>query len=126
MPALPWVEREAVDPTTTYVAMASYLPLRHHQSVPGFLRDALVIRRQLASANGLVGYGLDAELLRKTFWTFSVWRTREDLETFAGSDPHKRIITRLRPLMDQSRFEFFSVTGSSLPTTWDQRKAPLR
>ena len=48
MPALPWVQREAIDPNLTYVAMASRLPLNRYRSVPGFLRDTLAIRRQLA------------------------------------------------------------------------------
>jgi hypothetical protein len=126
MPALPWVKREAIDPSGTYVVMASLLPLQHHRSVPGFLRDVLVIRRQLALADGLVGYGLDAELTKKTFWTFSIWRTREHLDSFARSDPHNRIIGALRPLMGDSRFEFLSIAGDKIPRTWQERKALLR
>jgi quinol monooxygenase YgiN len=125
MPALPWVRREAIDPDVTYAAMASRLPLSRYRSVPGFLRDTLAIRRQLAGAPGLVGYALDAELAKRTFWTFSVWREREDLDAFAASDPHRRIIARLRPLMAETRFEFFPLAGEKLPMTWDQMKAPL-
>jgi hypothetical protein len=36
------------------------------------------------------------------------------------------ITRRLRPLMGQTRFEFFQVPGSALPMTWDQMKAPVR
>ena len=96
------------------------------RSIPGFLRDALAIRRQLARADGLVGYALDAELVHKTFWTFSVWQDRASLDAFASSEPHRAITRRLRPLMGQTRFEFFPVSGASLPRTWDQMKAPLR
>jgi len=72
MPPLPWTQRQPVDPGRTYLAMASRLPLKRRRSIPGFLRDAMAIRRQLARAPGMVGYALDAELARKTFWTFSV------------------------------------------------------
>jgi hypothetical protein len=106
--------------------MASCLPLNKHRSVPGFFRDALTIRRQLATAEGLLGYALDAELAKKTFWTFSVWKSREHLDAFATSDPHRRIIQRLRPVMGESRFEFLSLAGNKLPMTWEQMKAPLR
>jgi len=106
--------------------MASRLPLKRRRSIPGFLRDALAIRRQLARADGMVGYALDAELGRKTFWTFSVWEDQASLDAFASSDPHRAIIRRLRPLMGPSRFEFFQVPGSDLPMTWDQMKAPVR
>jgi hypothetical protein len=125
MVALPWVAREPANPDATYVAMASRLPLNRYRSVPGFMRATFAIRRQLAEAPGLVGYALDAELASRTFWTFSVWRHKEDLDTFAASDPHRQLIARLRPLMGESRFEFFPLPGESLPLTWDQMKAPL-
>ena len=115
MPPLPWTQRQPVDPGRTYVAMASRLPLKRRRSIPGFLRDAMAIRRQLARAPGMVGYALDAELARKTFWTFSVWEDQASLDAFASSDPHRAIIGRLRPLMGPTRFEFFPVPGSGLP-----------
>jgi heme-degrading monooxygenase HmoA len=126
MPALPWAPRRAVEPDRTYVAMASRLPLKRRRSIPGFLRDAVAIRRQLARADGMVGYALDAELARKTFWTFSVWEDQASLDAFASSDPHRAIIRRLRPPMGPTRFEFFQIPGSDLPLTWDQMKAPVR
>ena len=126
MPALPWAQWRPAEPGRTYVAMASRLPLRRRRSIPGFLRDALAIRRQLAHAGGMVGYALDAELARKTFWTFSVWEDQASLDAFAASDPHRAIIRRLGPLMGPTRFEFFQVRGSDLPMTWDQMKAPVR
>jgi hypothetical protein len=126
MPALPWVGRQPIDPDRDYIAMASRLPLRRYRSIPGFLRDTLAIRRQLASTSGLVGYALNAELARKRFWTFSVWADRESLNSFAAADPHRRIIRRLAPLMGETRFEFFEISGSRLPMTWDQMSAPVR
>jgi hypothetical protein len=125
MPALPWVQLQDAHPDHEYVAMASRLPLRAYRYVPGFLRDSLRIRRQLAKADGLVGYALNAQLARKTFWTFSVWRDRASLEAFAGGDPHREIIGRLRPRMRQSRFEFLTLRGSQIPTRWDQMMAPV-
>jgi hypothetical protein len=126
MPALPWVQCRALEPDTQYVAMASRLPLRGYRFVPGFLRDTLRIRRQLAGTEGLVGYGLNAELARKTFWTFSVWVDRHSLDSFAAAQPHREIIQRLRPRMNKSRFEFFNLPGRDIPNTWDQMTAPVR
>ena len=126
MPALPWAQRQPADPGRTYVAMASRLPLQRRRSIPGFLRDTLAIRRQLVRADGLVGYALNAELGRKTFWTFSVWQDQASLDAFAAAGPHRAITGRLRPLMGQTRFEFFQITGSDLPLTWEQMKAPVQ
>jgi heme-degrading monooxygenase HmoA len=126
MPALPWVGRQTIDPDHEYQAMASRLPLKRHRSIPSFLWDTLAIRRQLTKAPGLMGYALDAQLGAKTFWTFSVWEDRASLEAFARSDPHRRIIQRLRPVMGESRFEVFPVAGSQLPMSREQMKAPVQ
>jgi hypothetical protein len=126
MPALPWVQGQAIEPDHEYVAMASRLPLKGYRFIPGFLRDTLRIRRQLTHTKGLVGYALNAQLARKTFWTFSVWIDQGSLDAFAAADPHRRIIQRLRPHMDKSRFEFFRVTGSDVPSNWDQMMARVR
>jgi hypothetical protein len=126
MPALPWVQRQAIDDEASYVAMASRFPLRAHRFIPGFLRDTLRIRRQLATAAGLVGYTLNAQLARKTFWTFSVWNDRRSLDAFAGSEPHREMIQRLRSRMDHSRFEFFTLTGAEIPSDWEQMMERVR
>jgi heme-degrading monooxygenase HmoA len=125
MPALPWLERQPIDPQREYVAMASRLPLKTYGSVPGFLRDTMQIRRQLAQTPGLVGYTLNAGLARKTFLTFSVWEDQASLDRFAASDPHRNIIARLRPRMLPTKFEFFPLSGSDLPLTWEQISARL-
>ena len=125
MPALPWVEGHKIDPNRNYVAMASRLPLKSYLSIPGFLRDVLQIRRQLAQTPGLVGYALNAQLARKTFWTFSVWDDRASINTFAATDPHRRITRALQPRMGTTKFEFFPIAGNALPMTWKQMKAPV-
>jgi hypothetical protein len=57
--------------------MGSRLPLRSYRDIPAFLLWTLRIRRQLAGTAGVVGYALDAHLLRKTFWTVSAWTGAE-------------------------------------------------
>ncbi len=100
--------------------MASRLPLQHYRSIPGFLRYTMAIRKQLATADGLIGYALNAQPARKTFWTFSVWADRESLDAFAMSQPHRRITTRLGDRMGPTNFEFLSMIGSDLPLGWDE------
>jgi quinol monooxygenase YgiN len=115
MPALPWFEAHAVDPNGDYVAMASRLPLKSYLSIPGFLRDVMELRRQLAHTPGLVGYALDAQLVRKTFWTFSVWDDQASIDAFAATDPHQRVTPALRPRMRTTQFEFFPIAGNAFP-----------
>ena len=97
MPALPWITRQPLEPDRPYSAMSSKLPLLRSRSIPEFWRDTLAIRRQLSAASGLVGYGLDADLVHRTFWTFSIWADQASLDTFASGEPHRPIIARLRP-----------------------------
>lgn len=125
MPALPWTERQPLDPSASYVAMASRLPLHRYRAVPGFLRDTLRIRRQLADAPGLVGYCLKADLFRKTFWTFSLWEDQSALEAFARADPHRQIVHRLASRMGRTAFSTFTVDGDAVPTTWSEMTAAL-
>ncbi len=124
MPALPWVSRQTVVPELTYVVMSSKLPLRQYRSIPGFLRGTTAIRRQLRSTPGLVGYGLDADLVHRTFWTFSVWLDQASLDAFAAGQPHRGIINRLRPLMGPTRFSTSAMSGSDIPPAG--RSARLR
>jgi hypothetical protein len=126
MPALPWTSIQDVNRDGGYVAMASRLPLKHYRSIPGFLRDTLQIRKQLARTDGLVGYSLDAQLTRKTFWTLSVWTDEPSLRAFASTNPHRAIVERLRPLMNTTRFEFFTVSGDEVPLAWSAAKERLR
>jgi heme-degrading monooxygenase HmoA len=119
VPALPWTSRTTPDPDGTYVVMASRLPLRGYRYVPRFMAHAMKIRRQLAGADGLIGYALDAKLLRKEFLTVSVWTSKEALERFARADPHSTIIRTKRQRMRRSKFVFWTCAGSDLPIKWD-------
>jgi hypothetical protein len=125
MPALPWRQFQPVEPGRQYAAMASRLPLRAHRSVPGFLLDAMRIRGQLAHAPGLVGYALDAQPARKTFWTFSVWEDETSLSRFAAAEPHQGLTKELAPLMGPTHFEFFPIAGRELPLDWEQVRRRL-
>jgi hypothetical protein len=120
MPALPWVELQAIAPDHEYVAMGSRLPLKSYLSVPGFLRATMHIRQQLATTPGLVGYALNAQLLRMTFWTFSVWSDQASLDAFAAANPHHAIVERIRPRMEPTHFEFFAIRGADVPLPWDR------
>lgn len=126
MPALPWKQFIEPEPESTYTVMCSRLPLKRHRSIPGFLRDTIAIRRQLAKTPGLVGYALDAKVLAKTFWTLSAWTGNDDLSVFNLADPHHTITGRLRPQMDQAEFVFFTALGSELPPDWSDARRRLQ
>jgi heme-degrading monooxygenase HmoA len=125
MPALPWTTISTPDPSRTYTAFATKLPLTAHRHVPGFLGDTLRIRRQLRQTPGLVGYSLLAEIRRKTFWTVSVWDDEASLRAFAGADPHRSIMRRAPARMGESAFRPFEVVGADVPMPWQDVKTRL-
>ncbi len=98
--------------------MASRLPLRSYRHIPRFLRATFAIRRQLRTASGLVGYALDAQLLRKTFWTLSVWTDDDSLQAFVRAEPHRTVMASIHPLMDPPTFRFMRLSGRDVPPAW--------
>jgi hypothetical protein len=120
MPKLPWTAVTDVAPDTEVVVMASRLPLRRYRHIPGFLAATLRIRRQLAGAPGLVGYTLDARLLRKEFWTLSAWTDRSALRAFDRADPHKGSVEGIRQHMAPTTFVTWTATGADVPVGWDE------
>jgi Domain of unknown function (DUF3291) len=126
MPTLPWKTIEQPQSGRDYVVMASRLPLASHRRIPAFLRATLAIRRQLATTAGLIGYGLDAHLLRRTFWTLSVWEDEAALDAFAHGQPHAGKIAQIRPWMAGSTFVAWTAGSDQLPVTWDQARDRVR
>jgi hypothetical protein len=122
VPRLPWTTIGTVDRAHDYFVMASRLPLARHRDVPAFLRATRDIRRQLARADGLLGYGLDAKLLRRTFWTLSVWRDSDALNAFANANPHAIRVQGIRPLMNATTFATWTTSGAQLPVTWTEAR----
>ena len=119
MPASPWRTFGSPQPEGDYVALLSYLPLKSHwRVVPFFIYTAQVVK-QLASAEGLLGYSFLARPLSKRFWTLSAWENEAALRFFVQQMPHKRIMTALAPHMDETKFVRWAVKGSQLPLNWD-------
>lgn len=62
-----------MEPGTGYLVMASHLPLQRITATVRFFRAVSAVRRQLATAEGLIGYTLRAKPLARDYWTLSVW-----------------------------------------------------
>lgn len=120
MPALPWKEFAKAHEDAEYLVMASFLPLRRFGATLRFFRFVQAIRRQLATAEGLIGYSLWAKPIAKRYWTLSVWRDEAALMTFMRTQPHGAIMARLHPDMDPTIFVRWTVKGSETRVSWDE------
>jgi hypothetical protein len=119
VPASPWRTLGSPDPDGDFVALLSYLPLKSFWRVPQFLVYTMQVTRQLAAAQGLLGYSALARPLSKRFWTLSAWESEAALRAFVQHPPHVRLIIVLTPHMAETKFLRWMVKGSQLPLRWD-------
>ncbi|MGW1072595.1 DUF3291 domain-containing protein [Streptomyces sp. NPDC002537] len=120
MPTLPWVTPNPAAPHTQAYVMASRFEVRSMRDVPRFFLKSLSAWKQVKSAPGALGASLIAQPLKRTFYTLSAWESRDALYAYARAEPHRGIMTDLRPSMRTSTFEFWEVPAESLPITWDE------
>ena len=109
---LPWTTRAPIEPGTGYLVMASHLPLKRITSTIRFFRGVAAIRKQLATAPGLIGYTLRAKPLARDYWTLSVWQDEKTLREFMRTPPHAGLMTSLRPLMGPTKFTTWEITSA--------------
>jgi hypothetical protein len=83
------------DPEGDFVALLSYLPLKSYWRMPPFFLYTAQVTKQLASAQGLLGYSVLARPLSKRCWTLSAWKDDAALRTFVQHPPHVRIMAAL-------------------------------
>ena len=119
MPASPWRTFGSTDLNGDFVALLSYLPLKSYWRVPPFFLYTVQVMKQLASAQGLLGYSVLAHPFAKQFWTLSAWKGDSALRAFVEHLPHVRLMTALAPHMDTTKFIRWTVKGSQLPLHWD-------
>jgi quinol monooxygenase YgiN len=119
MPASPWRTLSSPGPNGDFVALLSYLPLKSYWRVPQFLVYTAQVMKQLAAAQGLLGYSVLARPLSKRFWTLSAWEKEAALRAFVQHPPHGRLMAALAPHMGETKFVRWMVKGSQLPLCWD-------
>jgi Domain of unknown function (DUF3291) len=109
---LPWTTRAEMESGLDYLVMASHLPLKRITTTVRFFRGVSAIRRQLATADGLVGYTLRAKPLARDYWTLSVWQDETALRAFMRTTPHAGLMTSLRPFMGPTKFTTWQISAA--------------
>jgi hypothetical protein len=111
MPDLPWTTRAEMEPGSDYLVMVSHLPLKRISATVRFFRGVSAVRRQLAAADGLVGYTLRAKPLTRDYWTLSVWTDDRALRAFMRTPPHVQLMGSLKPYMGPTKFVTWSISA---------------
>jgi hypothetical protein len=107
-----------MEPGRSYLVMASHLPLTKITSTVRFFRAVSAIRKQLADAEGLVGYTLRAKPLARDYWTLSVWTDDPALQAFMRASPHVRLLSSLKPFMGPTKFVQWEITAADGRPSW--------
>jgi quinol monooxygenase YgiN len=101
-----------MEPGSDYLVMASHLPLNRISSTVRFFRGVSAVRKQLATADGLVSYTLRAKPLARDYWTLSVWKDNTALDEFMRTPPHVQLMTSLKPLMGPTKFVTWTISAA--------------
>ena len=118
----PWKRLSPIEPEREYVALLSYLPLKTYRKIPAFIRYAQQVQRQLAVTPGVAGYSVQAQILRRRFWTLSAWETEAALVEFVRRAPHSDVMRALAGQMGKTSITKWKVKGSELPLDWAAAK----
>jgi hypothetical protein len=105
-----------------YVALLSFLPLKAYRKIPAFIQFSNETQRQLQTTQGLIGYSLQAQILRRRFWTLLAWESEAALMNFVSQPPHAEIMNALAPHMSRISFVRWTVGGSERPLKWHEAK----
>ncbi|MEV6175422.1 DUF3291 domain-containing protein [Streptomyces sp. NPDC051954] len=125
MPTLPWTIPNPPPAHGTAYVMASRFEVRSAKDVPRFFLRSLSAWRQVRTAPGAYGASLVAQPLKRVFYTLSAWEDRDALYAYARTEPHRGIMTSLRPTMSASTFTFWQADTEHLPITWHDAKQRL-
>ena len=122
----PWKAVAPLEPGTTYLVLASSIPPKSITSTWKLFRGSRAVRKQLLGTDGVVGFSMLAEPLRKRYATLSVWRDDAALDAFAGAHPHDRLMADLAPAMGPTKFVRWTISGSDGRPAWNDALARLQ
>lgn len=116
MPVLPWTsaaETPAAETADEMLIQVSRLHLSRVRDVPGFLLAAYKIRSATLKSPGAIGVSLNAQLLKRTFWTLSAWTDERAIRGFVYSPIHRQVMVRYGDRMIGAHFHTWSTTTSA-------------
>jgi hypothetical protein len=59
-----------------------------------FQRLSSKVLKQIKESEGAINYAVKGNLLKKHFWTFSIWKDHNSLKRFIMEDPHATAVRK--------------------------------
>ncbi|MDS1269535.1 DUF3291 domain-containing protein [Lipingzhangella sp. LS1_29] len=125
MPTLGWITPNPTQGHERALILASRFEVAHWWQVPGFLRFSIRAWRQVSAAPGALGASLQAQPLRRVFWTLSAWTDEETLRAYARSDPHREIMRAVRSSTRTATLVRWTLPVDQLPPSWGEARDRL-
>ena len=122
----PWQPFMTPEPDSELLGVVGEIRPYRYRTVPRIIQATRRIETQLADSDGLIGYALRAEVLRRRFWAVSVWEDEESLQNFVTKNPHVEVMATLKGEMETSRFDRFDVNGNEVPVAIDKAIARVK
>ena len=116
----------ALDPGVEYLVLASSIPPKSIRSTLALFRGSRAVRRQLLNTDGVMGFSMLAEPLRRQYATLSVWRDDAALDDFARAHPHDELVVALAPKMGHTKFVRWAIRGADGRPSWKEALERLR
>ena len=119
------VEVEGDGESKEFLCIATFLPVRSWRYVIPFFRLTGRVQKQLEHTKGLARYGLRMEPLSKKFWTFTVWKGKEFMESFVPAQPHNEAVTEFKEWAGEGA-AFVEWTDTNGSIDWETGMEKLR
>jgi quinol monooxygenase YgiN len=74
--------------------VATFLPLKSWKYMFSFQRLSSKVLKQIKENEGAINYAVKGNLLKKHFWTFSIWRDNNSLRRFIMEEPHATAVRK--------------------------------
>jgi quinol monooxygenase YgiN len=76
---------------------ATVITLRRFRDIPRVMKASAAVETRLKQETGALGYSLRVEILRRRFWTITIWTDEAALDRFLASAAHRAA----EPLADE-------------------------
>ena len=106
--------------------LASAIPAKSRRSTWRMFNGSRIVRKQLGSTDGVIGFSMLARPISKDYATLSIWRDEAALSAFAGTQPHRDMMSSLAPEMGPTKFVRWAIKGSDGKPSWDDALTRLR
>jgi hypothetical protein len=118
MPVTSWTTAATPAPDVpVHVVVTEFHLPRLRDTLP-FLRSTRRITAALSEAEGLVGYALQARILRRTYRTVSAWRSPDDARRFARGGVHGEVAGAARAGNQPKSVARWDAPASETPPSW--------